>query len=216
MPVYKTILKDVYKRQTYYFKNLDRLTESKYRQLEFVLLDQNLHQRNRFIATCVSERNGRLPERILRFINLFSCSKIRLPSLRECKAEFPMLASLYMARKNVELGKQILGFEPGALELLQDYDWPCNYIQLKRVLDELTAITDTSYISRLDTSRLLDEEKHAFGAEKGADSIDLDRTLYEINRDIINRELVRMKGNQSAVAKKLGISRTTLWRYSKE
>lgn len=202
--------------QTYYFKNLDRLPESKYRQLEFVLLDRNLHQRNRLIVTCVSEQNGRLPERILRFINLFSCSKIRLPSLRECKAEFPMLASLYMAHKNMELGKQILGFEPGALKLLQDYDWPCNYIQLKRVLDELTAVTDTSYISRLDASRLMEEEKYAFGAGKATDSIDLDRTLYEINRDIINRELIRMKGNQSAVAKKLGISRTTLWRYSKE
>lgn len=140
----------------------------------------------------------------------------RLPALRERKSEFSMLASLYMARKNTELGKQILGFEPGALELLQNYDWPCNYTQLKRVLDELAAVTDSSYISRLSADLLLSEEKDTFGSGKGEGSIDLDRTLYEINRDIINQELVRMKGNQTAVAKKLGISRTTLWRYSKE
>ena len=202
--------------QTYYFKNLDRLAENKYRQLEFVLLEQSLPQRNRVILTCVLEKNRKLPERILRFINQFSCSKIRLPSLRERMTEFSMLASLYMAKKNTELGKQILGFESAALELLQNYDWPCNYTQLKRVLDELVGMSDTSYISQLHTSWLLSEEKNIYGSDSGEDAIDLNRTLYEINRDIINRELVRMKGNQTAVAKKLGISRTTLWRYAKE
>ncbi len=77
-------------------------------------------------------------------------------------------------------------------------------------------MTDTSYISQLHTSWLLSEEKNIYGSDSGEDAIDLNRTLYEINRDIINRELVRMKGNQTAVAKKLGISRTTLWRYAKE
>ena len=77
-------------------------------------------------------------------------------------------------------------------------------------------MTDTSYISQLHTSWLLSEEKNIYGSDCGEDAIDLNRTLYEINRDIINRELVRMKGNQTAVAKKLGISRTTLWRYAKE
>ena len=201
--------------QTYYLKNLDRLTESKYRQLEYVLLEQNISQRNRLIVTCVLEKNGRVPERILRFINQFSCSKIRLPALRERMPELSMLASLYMAKKNIELGKQILGFEPAALALLQEYDWPFNYTQLKRVLDELAGMTDASYISLLHTSWILDEEKSTFGLETGH-AIDLNRTLYEINRDIINQELVRMKGNQTAVARKLGISRTTLWRYSKE
>lgn len=202
--------------QTYYMKNLDRLSESKYRQLEFVLLEQNLPQRNRLIVTCVLERGGRIPERILRFINQFSCSKIRLPALRERMPEFPMMASLYMAKKNMELGKQILGFEPAALELLQAYDWPCNYTQLKRVLDELAGMTDTTYISQLHTNWLISEEKNTLGSESDENAIDLNRTLYEINRDIINRELVRMNGNQTAVARKLGISRTTLWRYSKE
>lgn len=201
--------------QTYYLKNLDRLSENRYRQLEFVLLEQNLPQRNRMIVTCVLEKNSRVTERIVRFINQFSCSKIRLPSLRERISEFSMLAGLYMAKKNMELGKQILGFEPAALSLLQNYDWPFNYTQLKRVLDELAGMADTSYISQLHTNWLLTEEKNAFGSESD-DTIDLNRTLYEINRDIINRELVRMKGNQTAVAKKLGISRTTLWRYSKE
>ena len=84
------------------------------------------------------------------------------------------------------------------------------------VLDELVGMTDTSYISQLHTSWLLSEEKNIYGSDCGEDAIDLNRTLYEINRDIINRELVRMKGNQTAVAKKLGISRTTLWRYAKE
>ena len=45
-----------------------------------------------------------------------------------------------------------------------------------------------------------------------ASSLNLNRTLEEINLDILCRVLAEEGGNQSAAAKRLGISRTTLWR----
>ncbi len=77
-------------------------------------------------------------------------------------------------------------------------------------------MTDTSYISLFHVKQLLDREELGAAREEEEAGFDFNRTLDEINRDIIRRELIRMKGNQTAVAKKLGISRTTLWRYSKE
>lgn len=202
--------------QTCYIRNPDKLTETRYRQLQFVLMDRSLHKRNRIICSGGMEKDGSISNRMVRFINQFSCYRMHLPSLRDRKDEIPVLANLYIGRKNGELGKQIIGFEPGGTELLQDYEWPYNYIQLKRILDELTAMTDTSYISRLHVKQLLEKEGQGERKEEDGGAFNFNRTLDEINRDIINRELVRTNGNQTAAAKKLGISRTTLWRYFKE
>ncbi len=115
-----------------------------------------------------------MPERVLRLVNLLSCSVARLPSLRECRGEIAMLASLYIAKKNVEFSKQILGFEPGAVELMQEYQWPYNYTQLKRVLDELTAVTPTSYISRRDIAHCLEKERQLFGGAGEGEAFDFE------------------------------------------
>ena len=46
-------------------------------------------------------------------------------------------------------------------------------------------------------------------------SIDLTKTLDEIERSIINYVLAEEHMNQSAAAKRLGVGRSTLWRKIK-
>lgn len=41
-------------------------------------------------------------------------------------------------------------------------------------------------------------------------------TLQEMEKELIERALDKLKGNQTEVAKTLGISRSTLWRKLKE
>jgi transcriptional regulator of acetoin/glycerol metabolism len=41
-------------------------------------------------------------------------------------------------------------------------------------------------------------------------------TLAEMEKRLIGATLARLKGNQSVAARKLGISRSTLWRKMKE
>ena len=43
----------------------------------------------------------------------------------------------------------------------------------------------------------------------------VNRTLAEIDQDIVFRVLEELDGNQTAAAKRLGISRTTLWRLTR-
>ena len=68
---------------------------------------------------------------------------------------------------------------------------------------------------------LLSEEKEArlqtlvpSSSEKHA-NLNLHRTLEEINREIVELVVKEEGGNQSAAARRLGISRTTLWRILK-
>ena len=44
-------------------------------------------------------------------------------------------------------------------------------------------------------------------------TLNLNQNLNAINKDIVRHILHICDGNQTAAAKKLGISRTTLWRY---
>ena len=53
-------------------------------------------------------------------------------------------------------------------------------------------------------------------AENAAVPLDLGRTLEEINQDVALRVLEETGGNQTAAAKRLGISRTTFWRLLKK
>jgi DNA-binding NtrC family response regulator len=131
--------------------------------------------------------------------------------------EIPSLSSIYLGSLNVELGKQIIGFEPNAMELLQQYEWPQNYTQFKRLLNGLATLTTTPYITSLSVTNLLEKEQSSFASSFTSASLetalDLNRPLDEITHDIILQVLSQNHGNQCSTAKQLGISRTTLWRY---
>jgi transcriptional regulator of acetoin/glycerol metabolism len=118
----------------------------------------------------------------------------------------------------VELALQIIGFEQDAMALIQEYDWPGNQTQFKRVLRHLATITTTSYIRIEDVEAVLKQERSymtGYPTVAGECNINLNRTLEDITSDIICRVLIECGNNQSAAAKRLGISRTTLWRYLK-
>ena len=109
----------------------------------------------------------------------------------------------------------MFGFEPSALEMLTRYDWPGNYTQFKHVLQEAAVRTTGMYISGTDTADILAREKmfHHTQRDELSGLTFGDMTLEEINRKIIEHALAENGGNQSLTARRLGISRSTLWRY---
>ena len=204
---------------TLFFKNIHKLPEKRLHQLLSIAIDMNLCKRNRIIFSCSPNTDGKISDLAMQFVNLLSCITIRLPALRDCKEEIPTLSSLYLNQLNVALASQIIGFEPEAMERMQAYHWPYNFLQFKRVLHELVLITTTPYIQAGSVEALLKKEdvETAPPAAQAAGGcvLDLKKTLNQLDRDIILQVLKETGGNQSAAAKRLGISRTTLWRYLK-
>ena len=101
------------------------------------------------------------------------------------------------------------------MERLITYDWPGNYTQFKRLLNKMMVLTTMPYIQEDTVTRILEQE--APPAIPSTTIIpDLNRTLDDINQCIVHAVLEEVKGNRSAAAKRLGISRTTLWRFLKE
>lgn len=195
---------------TIFIHGTESLTDQKFAELLSILSELNLTLRNRMIVTFNYDSSGGISPRCQKLLNTFSCLTMEIPCLREHREEIPNLASLYISALNVQLSKEVIGLEPEALRLLQAYDWPYNYDQFKRIINALVSTAKKPYITANAVSQLLRQELPEQPAQHS--SLNLNRTLEEINLEILHLVLAQEQGNQSAAAKRLGISRTTLWR----
>ena len=125
------------------------------------------------------------------------------------------ITALYIHRMNITIGKQIIGFEAEAMDLMNSFPWPGNLDQLHHVIKELVVITQTPYITYADTKAILDAEP-AISCNDPQTTLNLSATLDEMNYQIIQWVLAEEHGNKEKTAKRLGISRSTLWRMLKK
>lgn len=207
---------------TLFFMNIEHLSDERSSQLLAAILDTNLRRRNRILLSYSCRVDSELPARATEYMKRLVCLPIYLPALRDRTQEFPPICSMYLAHLNVELGKQLIGFEPKAMALLQQYQWPKNYFQLQRVLQELAVLTTTSYISSDSVANLLNRERSlnspysaqtpAAAPPDGSGGL----TLNDVIRGAVHQAVQMHNGNQSAAARQLDISRSTLYRYLKE
>lgn len=202
--------------QTVHFKYCNKLTEEITTRLVEYLDTSLAHKRNRLIFTFSTSRAGQ-PEQNLLYTylnNRISALTLRLPPLSERRLAIPAMANLYLNGMSMENSKQVDGLSPGAVERLQAYSWPYNIDQFRRVLRELYIIAKDLYISEREVMDVLSQEE--WQADSSKSEFDYDRTLAEMERDIIMQVLQRENMNQSKAAQKLGISRSTLWRKLRE
>ena len=203
------------KNNTIFISNLQALSRHQQEQLLSFLVDTNAHKRNRIILSCSQTLDRDLPDPSRNFIDYLPCTPVYMPPLRELTDDIQGSSNLYLNAMNVEMSKQIVGFTPEALALLMSYRWPDNFMQLKRVLAELVMLTSTAYIQRDTVFEVIEKEKRQY-VPTTADLFDYNRPLGEMTREIVKVVLSQCGGNQTLAAKRLGIGRTTLWRYLNE
>ncbi|MEW4411984.1 PrpR N-terminal domain-containing protein [Clostridium sp. AN503] len=199
---------------TVYFQNFESLPETRGPELLAAILETGLARRVRLLFSFVCRDGEPVPDMMRRFSTRLGCLTLNLPSLRSRSDEIPSLASLYLSNLKIELGKQISGFEPRAIEMLRQYDWPNNYTQFKHVLRTLATLTASTYIRSNAVAELLAKERSLrLSPVPAAASLDIECTLEEIIGGVVQQAVAAHNGNRAAAARQLGISRTTLWRY---
>jgi transcriptional regulator of acetoin/glycerol metabolism len=106
-----------------------------------------------------------------------------------------------------------LTWEPEALQLLDKYRWPGNIRQLRNVLRTVTALCDNNRVTvddlPDDIRDYFHREDHPAGAEPPLNALAI------AERNALLSELEEMHWNISRVAKKLALSRNTLYRRMK-
>lgn len=199
---------------TIYFQNFDAISPAHGQELLALILSTDLANRERLLFSCTCPDGGKLPDTAARLIQLLACLPLMLPTLRSREDEIPSLASLYLGSLNLELGKQITGFDARAIEQLRRFPWPENYTQFKRVIQELATVTDSYYIRSTTVADILSKERSiAVLSTQKAPLPQKGLTMDQIISSAIEQALLDNNGNQTAAAKQLGIGRTTLWRY---
>lgn len=226
---------------TIYISNLNALQKPKQKQLLSIILDTNLHIRNHLIFSCAQPVGNAAPHVALEYTNALGCILIPIKPLREQKEDIIPSAGLYINTLNQELGRQIVGVDDEAAVLLEQYHYPYNRTQFKRILKEAAIRTEGPYICASTIQDAIQREEllvcgsplpshEPLGCCKKDPSGDLEtqtapaphplplyldtsQSLDNMNHDIVRYVLGACGGNQSAAAKRLGISRTTLWRY---
>ena len=201
---------------TLYFASIDALSEERRQQLLAVLSEMDVCRRNRVIFSCVCQPGEYTSAVGSLFMDKLCCLSLYLPPLRQMAERIPALVNLSLSHLNVDLPRQIVGADPEAITLLQNFQWPHTYTQFRRVIGELAVTATGSLITAENVRQALRKERHvgAFSpcAENAAAPLNLNRTLDEISQDVARRVVEESGGNQTVAAKRLGISRTTLWR----
>ncbi|MCR4315431.1 MAG: sigma-54 dependent transcriptional regulator [Planctomycetes bacterium] len=156
-----------------------------------------------------------------------SRNEIKLPPLREREGDVDALASYFLLRYAEIERKHISRILPGARELLRSYSWPENVRELKKTIHRAVLIAESDaieprhlpqHIRGRDTDkllRLLAAEAGATDSARGMlefDRVDDIPSLHDVEFELIRKARAICSGNNSLVAKKLGIGRSTLYR----
>lgn len=211
---YASILQD--EGVAIHLKNIHQLDLTEWKQFIHFAKNSLLFKRNKLLFSYVTgEQSDCKMEQKHILSESEEILQYRTPSLRERKTDLPSIATLYINDYNDQYGTQIIGFEPKALERLVNYEWPGNLAQFRRVLKQLMIQSSNSYIQEREVARQIKKEQIDVPIASSS-VIQLDQTLEEINDDILTLVLAQEKGNQTQAAKRLGISRSTLWRMLKK
>jgi two-component system response regulator PilR (NtrC family) len=154
--------------------------------------------------------NGNFREDLFYRLNVI---EIKVPPLRERKADLRALAQHFLEKYSREMGKEIVKFSSYALDLLNKYDFPGNIRELENLLERSVALSTTNII--LPDSLALSLHKRRwiegfkdrrFDLDEVARGVALDSIMEEIERAYLKKALDCSKGNKNKAADLLGIS----------
>jgi transcriptional regulator with PAS, ATPase and Fis domain len=132
---------------------------------------------------------------------------ITIPSLRERKSDIPLLVDYFVNNISNRLGKTVTSVKPEVFDILLNYDWPGNIRELQNVVERAINLMKSKEltIDLLPTEIIEFYQTNNFNIWQGTPS-------KENLEEQLIRNYLRRFSNKTEVAKKLQISRSSLYR----
>jgi sigma-54 dependent transcriptional regulator, acetoin dehydrogenase operon transcriptional activator AcoR len=143
---------------------------------------------------------------------------IQIPPLRDRKIDIPEFIKFFIGHFAKSSGKKVEGIESGALKRMMDYSWKGNVRELENVIEHAVLVAQSDTITWDDIpasmkERLNDELRPTVSP---VDIDDIHHQHDQSTRRLLQEALVQSKGDVSAAAHNLGMSRATLYRRLKD
>jgi predicted ATPase/GAF domain-containing protein len=148
-----------------------------------------------------AQRSGRFRADLLYRLNVFP---LRVPSLRERRADIPLLVGFFVAGLAKKLGKPLEGFSRQDVERLMNYPWPGNIRELENVVERAAIVA---------RGPRLELDRELFGTPEPRPGGNGPQTIEEVERDHIVRVLGTTRGvveGPRGAARLLGLNPNTL------
>ncbi|MBW2307215.1 MAG: sigma-54-dependent Fis family transcriptional regulator [Deltaproteobacteria bacterium] len=153
---------------------------------------------------------GRFREDLYYRLNVVN---IHIPPLRDRREDIPLLARHFLddyARKN---RRTVKGFTPRAVDLMSRYSWPGNVRELENAVERGVILMRGEYFTHEDLplalKELLPREEKDFSFPPGT-------SIRRMEKELVLQTLEATGGNKSEAARRLGITRRTLFLKLKE
>jgi len=138
---------------------------------------------------------------------------IYLPPLRNRRDDIPLLADTFIHRMSLKTEKPITGIAKDALDVFMQYGWPGNIRELLNVIEYAFVLCPQGEISLSHLPAQLLGHHPLHGQQAPGLGV---RNFAGDKRQELIRALKTTGGNKSEAARRLGISRVTLWKRIKK
>ena len=138
---------------------------------------------------------------------------IYLPPLRERRDDIPLLTDAFIHRMRLKTEKTITGIHKDALDVFMRYNWPGNIRELLNVIEYAFVLCPQGEISisHLPAQLLGHHPMQVQQATRARSK----RSTGDLRQELV-QALQATRGNKSEAARRLGISRVTVWKRIKK
>ncbi len=189
-------------------REIERVGESKKRKIDLRIIAAT----NQDLLTLVKEGNFRG--------DLFYRLKvypITIPPLRKRKEDIPFLVDHFIHAQNRKTGKSIEGVTHPSMRILMDYTWPGNVRELENAIEHAFVLCAGQHIDVFD----LPVEIRQLAYRPGLPDAHVSPTPALFSGEKLTRAtlidlLQDCDWNKAEVGRRVGLSRTAIWKYMKK
>ncbi len=166
--------------------------------------------------------NGNFREDLFFRLNVIP---IKVPPLRERKADISLLARHFVEKYSKKMNKHINKLSSYALDFLRNYDFPGNVRELENLIERSVAFSSTNIILPESLTLSLSNKRRwiegigdqRFDTNDVEQGVDLDGILTKIENAYLTKAMELSGGNKNRAADLLGLSQRSMrYRISKQ
>ncbi len=191
-------------------KEIERVGESKKRKIDIRIITAT----NKDLKTQVD--SGYFREDLYYRLKVFP---IYLPPLRNRKEDIPLLVNHFIRVNNKNVTLKVKGIEKPALKAFMDYSWPGNIRELANAIEHAFVLCSNRQIDIVDLPLEIREPAIIPGSAEKERINPMIKNLRQ-SHSLTREKLINLLGdydwNKAEVARRVGLSRASIWKYMKK